>query len=310
MPMLIGMVVFTICLKYIFQTFKWSEIAYILRSAKLLWLLVAGSLSILLFWFFRSLRWLVLLKAVGVHVCFLNLYFCTAMSLTVSTLTPLQSGEILKIELLRRQNLMDRSTGYSSLLLERVLDVFVISIIAVVGAIYHMYFNLDQASFWVVLAGFITLIILVISLLLKIKARFVTTEWMKQMPLYAYDGRTVFIVMVITFCSWAMVAIGWQVCLFSISLHLALGEIIFMVASLSIINVLSFVPGAVGVFEVGVTAFLLHFGQNAALAQTGAIILRFQLLLIVVLGAIHYVLWKYWKTGGDLQCNRPQGRPD
>lgn len=306
--LLIGMVIFIICLKYIYKTFQWSEIAHILRNAKLLWLFVAGSCAILLFWFFRSLRWFVLLKVLGVQVGFLKLYFCTAMSLTVSILTPLQSGEILKIELLRRQGMMDRSLGYGSLLLERGLDVFAISIIAVVGIISHMYFDLDQVSFWVVLVGFMTLISLVISLLLKITTWFITIEWLKRSSLHAYDSRSIFIVMVLTFCSWIMVAVSWQFCLFSISIHLELGKTLFMVAALSIINVLSFIPGGLGIFEAGVTEFLLRFDQGAALSQTGAIILRLQMFLVVFLGAVHYALWKYWKMGNIEQQNRPLGR--
>ncbi len=306
LPILIGTAIFLVCINYIYETFQWSEIVYILRSAKLQWLFAAGSLSILLFWLLRSLRWHVLLKALGVRIGFVELYFCTALSLTVSTLTPLQSGEILKIELLKGRNVMERSPGYRSFLLEKTLDVFVIAMIAVVGAVCRLYFHLDQASFWTILLISITLISLAVLYLLRMPARFATAGWLRRM-LLIYDNRTLLIVTALTVCAWIIVAVGWQICLFSISLYLDLGKILFMVASLSIMNVLSFIPGALGVFEASTTQFLLHFGYGATVAQAGAIILRFQLLLVVALGTIHYIIWRYRKTRGGARRNRARG---
>ncbi len=295
LPILIAAVGFVLCAQYIFQTFQWSEIAFILRNAELAWLLVAGSLAIVLFWFLRSLRWWVLLDALGVRVGFPELYYCTVLSLTLSTVTPLQSGEILKIELLKKNGRMERSAGYGSFLLERALDTVAIAVIAAAGAAYRLYPDLDQASFWIVIAGLMALAVPALRFLWKIPMRFATAEVLKQLSLQTYSVGTILVVTVLTLCSWIAVAIGWQVCLLSISLSPGLEEILFMVAALSIINVLSFIPGGIGIFEAGAAALLLAFGQAEAMAQTGAIILRFQLLLVLALGALHYAVWEVRK---------------
>jgi len=290
LPILIATVVFVLCVRYVFRTFQWSEIVFILRNAELAWLLGAGSGAIVLFWLLRSLRWWVLLEALGVRIGFLELYYGTALSLTLSTVTPLQSGEILKIELLKKDGRMERSAGYGSFLLERALDVVAIVVITVAGAAYRLYLDLDQASFWIVIAGFMALAVLALRFFGKIPMRFATAEIWKQLSLQTYNVGTILVATVLTLCSWIAVAIGWQVCLLSISLSPGLEEILFMAAALSIINVLSFIPGGIGIFEAGAATFLLAFGEAEALAQTGAIILRFQLILVLALGALHYAV--------------------
>jgi len=291
LPILIAAAIFAVCTHYIVRTFQWPEIACILQNAKLAWLLVAGSGAIVLFWLLRSLRWRLLLRALRVRIGFPELYFCTALSLTLSTVTPLQSGEILKIEWVKRSGLMERARGYGSLLLERVLDAVAVSVIAAVGAAYQSYPDLGQASFWIVLVALMAVAVLAARFLWKFPMRYAATGVLKPLSLQTYGVGTILMAAALTLCSWVAIAIGWQVCLMSISLSLGLEETLFMVAALSIIHVLSFIPGGLGIFEAGAAAFLLSFGQAAALAQTGAIILRFQLLLVLVLGALHYVWW-------------------
>lgn len=309
-PVLIGIFFFIVCANYIVHTFQWAEIVTILLNANLIWLLVAGSFAIILFWIFRSLRWYVLLKASGVHVNFLDLYFCTSVSLTISTLTPLQSGEMLKIEFLRRYSLMDRSVGYSSFLLERIMDVSAVSLLALAGTLSRYYFGVDQASIWIVLIGLVIFLCLGIFVVTKINVRSKILDSFKQMLLSAHDGKTLSLLILLTFCSWVTVAFGWQVCLYSISIQISLEKMLFMAATLSIINVMSFIPGALGIFEVGTTEFLLSFGNSAALAQTGAVILRAQLLVIIVLGVIHLVLGKIFTSVRVVKSGTLNNRPD
>jgi len=54
------------------------------------------------FWLFRALRWFVLLEASGIHIAFSRLYLVGAISVALAILTPLQSGEALKVEFLKK----------------------------------------------------------------------------------------------------------------------------------------------------------------------------------------------------------------
>jgi len=55
-------------------------------------------------------------------------------------------------------------------------------------------------------------------------------------------------------------------------------------------NILSLVPGAVGVSEAGISLFLIHLGFPAPLAQAGAFILWFYAIMILAMGGCWVIL--------------------
>jgi uncharacterized membrane protein YbhN (UPF0104 family) len=293
-PALAAAALFIACAGYVGRTFRWGEIASILRGAEPAWLLAGGSLFILLFWLARSLRWQVLLGELGVRAGFWDLYFCTAIALSASTLTPFQSGEALKVEWLKRRSLSERLPGYGSFLLERLLDAVVLSCAAGVGAAYGAFGCLDRPSFWAALAG---AVLLSVRLLLALRSRFAGLGWVRRLSLDAYAPRAVWVAAALTLGSWMLIALSWQVSLRSISLPLGLSRNFFMTGAISILNALSHVPGSWGVFEAGTAGFLRAFGLGEAQAQAGALVLRIQLLVVLLLGGLHLALWRALKAG-------------
>ncbi len=63
-----------------------------------------------------------------------------------------------------------------------------------------------------------------------------------------------------------------------------------------LLAIISFVPGAVGVSEIGITAILTRMGIESSLAQTGAIALRGYALTLLVLSLFHWIILKLFST--------------
>src|SRR4051812_49009241 len=85
---------------YIAATFRWHEALAILARADAAWFFAGGGGAILVYWVVRALRWRLLLRGMGVQAPFVELYLSSSVALSLSVLTPLQSGEALKVELL------------------------------------------------------------------------------------------------------------------------------------------------------------------------------------------------------------------
>jgi uncharacterized membrane protein YbhN (UPF0104 family) len=60
---------------------------------------------------------------------------------------------------------------------------------------------------------------------------------------------------------------------------------------MALVGVLSPIPGALGVAEAGTAELLIRFGYHAALAQSGAVILRSYGAIAAVLGVLHLAAW-------------------
>jgi len=279
--------VLTASLWYLLATFQWLEIADTLRQVNVGWLGVAG-VSILMYWFVRTVRWHVLLRQLGVDISFIDLYLCTAVALGLAIVTPLQSGEVLKIELLKKYGKIERFSGYSSFFVERVTDLAVVFCLAIVSLLVSPDLGIDQ---WVA----VRLIVLVMA----VGAVATAVLWNVRLPGSAgrfqasvrdcvRNARTLVTVLLLTLAGWALVAVGWYACLSSIGCRVGYMNTVMIMSTMTPVHILSLIPGAVGIAEASCTLFLLHLGQSAPHAQAGSLMLRFYGIMILALAVPHW----------------------
>jgi len=77
---------------------------------------VAVIVTILSFWLLRTMRWFTLLKASGINVNFFTYILQDQSPLLLPSITPFLSGEVLKVELLKKQAIWKEFPGTASLL--------------------------------------------------------------------------------------------------------------------------------------------------------------------------------------------------
>ena len=274
-------------LAHVLTQFDWPGIAMALRRAAWLWLLGPGVLTILAYWWLRALRWSYLLKRLGVTIPLGELYWCTALSLSFAILTPMQSGEILKIELLKRRGALDRLPGYTSLLVERVADLMVITSLSLVAVLSGIIPVIPHYSPGALVAFFMILLGLSAGLLLLAPVRRTLRRMHHQLRICLPDARAFAVLLGLTVLGWLVIALGWQVAIRAVGIDLDPMKAVALTTSVTLINILSFVPGAIGVSEISAALLLgqWHIGDSAA--QAGAIMLRVYGLLIMVIGLLH-----------------------
>ena len=290
--MVFGLAVFVASVWYVGRTFQWRELGQVLKHVDLLCLIAGGGASIMAYWMLRTLRWFILLRRTDTHVPFLDLYLCTAVSLSFALFTPLQAGEIVKIELLKKYGLLQRAPGYGTFLVERALDLATLLTMACVSLLTVLNVLPNRAYAYgilgcVALAGLAGLLVLA---KLRLKGRL--QQLIESMRRCVGDIPTLLMIIVITCVSWASVAFSWQVFLVAGGIHLDFSKAVALMSLVALINIASLVPGGLGISEAGISQLLMHFGFASAVAQAGALILRSYSLVIIALGAGHLGIWK------------------
>ena len=277
---------------YVVFTFQWGPIVLALKEVNLIYLIGYGGSSIILYWMIRALRWHLLLKRTDTIVPFFDVYMCTAVSLSFSIFTPLQSGEMLKVELLRKYGMIQRLPGYGSFLVERALDLAIVLTIAGISLLTALNILPDRSYAFYLIAASISFGVIGIYALYKLRFTGRAQQLLDHMNQCISNVPKLVLVTFITCVSWASVAFSWYILLYCGSLPLDFLKTVALMSTVTLISILSLVPGGLGISEAGTSQVLIWLGFASTAAQTGSLLLRSYSIIAIVLGVAHLTLWK------------------
>ena len=287
-----SLLVFVASVWYIGRTFQWSELAQVLKNVDVAFLVVGGGASIVLYWALRTLRWHILLRGTDTHVPWLDLYLCTAVSLSFSLFTPLQSGEMVKVELLKKYGMIRRFPGYGSFLVERALDLVVLLSMACISLLTVVDILPNRTYAYAILGILFVASVAGLVVLTKVRLKGRPQQLLETMRQCVGDAPTLIAVTAISCVSWASVAFSWQVFLYAGGIHIDFAQAVALMSVVALISLASLIPGGIGVTEVGTSQMLIHFGFATPVAQAGSIVLRCYSLVAIGLGVGHLGIWK------------------
>lgn len=290
---IISGVILFLCTYYIIFHFQWPAVFQLLTQADLKWFLGGGIGTILLYWMIRTMRWFVLLKSSDIHIDFYRLYLVGAISMAFATITPLQSGEALKVELLKKVGVMDRIPGYGIFITERILDLIIVLLMALLSLLFGVSNFLDKGTMYAAVAVILICFTVFFVMIQHLPPDNTVGRFFQSFNQCVRSPRIMACAVLLTIVSWFLVVLGWYVSLRSIFISLTLLETAALTAITTLIGILSLIPGALGISEVSISSFLVYFKQDIPLAQTGALIIRFYGVMALILGFIH--LFLYWK---------------
>ena len=267
---------------YIAATFQWREALAILARADAAWFFAGGGAAILVYWALRALRWQLLLRGMGTQAPFADLYLSSSVALSLSVLTPLQSGEALKVELLRRQGHVQRLPGYSAFAIERVADLYVVAAIGAVSLI-----GVNPPSLVLAAVAFTAIPLAAFFALHRVRLGGRAGEFVGHLQEGVASAGALFSLLLLTAAGWLAVAFGWHAALRSIAIDLELRQTLALLSLITLATIASLIPGGLGIAEAGTAELLRRFGVDDALAQAGALALRGFSLLVIALGFAH-----------------------
>lgn len=279
-----------ICLLYVVSIFDWREIWKSLQKADTIRFFLGTVLNLLAYFYLRSVRWYLLLKSENLNVPFLKLYLYNSVSIGLSTITPFQSGEAVKVEFLRNYG-GKRLSGYTIFVLERLLDLLMVSGLAITGAFFGFDFGLPLYYFYLAAAAVIVLFLTGVGIIFLLpSARIIS---LKELLRGKWREKwTILAAMILTAAAWLVIVFGWKNALASVSVEIDFLPSVSLVALTTLLAIISFVPGAVGVSEISISTILIKMGVASSSAQTGAIAIRGYALVILILTLLHWIILK------------------
>ena len=239
----------------------------------------------------RTWRWLIVVRVSNPDIRFRDLYWISAVLLSLSIITPGQLGEALKIELLKRQGLLDRLPGLGSFALERLLDLVVIAGMGVVGLALddrfsHRFPWFYNAAIVLCAAGG-----LVFWLLWVAGPHRLPTGYLRRLR-HASGTPAVWGKMaLLTVAGWGVVAVAWQATLGAADIRLSVPETLWLISLVTVGTILSFIPGGAGVADLLTVEALMGINIDQVAAQTGALALRAYSIMILFIGLGHIFVW-------------------
>lgn len=263
-----------------------------IRDVDLTYLIAGGGASIMGYWMLRGLRWQILLRRTDTHVPLLDVYLCTSVALSFALFTPLQSGEMLKVELLKKYGLLQRMPGYGSFLVEKAFDLVILVAMACVSLLTVLDVLPSPSYAYGILGVMVIACIVGVIMLMKVQMKGRPQQLLETMRQCVGDVSTLLLLTLITSVSWASVAFSWQVFLYAGGIHVDFIKAVALMSIVALISILSLIPGGLGVSEAGTAQVLMHFGVTAAAAQAGSIVLRSYSVVAIALGLGHLGVWK------------------
>jgi len=285
--------IFLLCAYYIVHYFQWHVVLGLLADMDWKWMPLAVAATIIFFWVFRTVRWMVLLKASGVEVDFCRLYLIGSTAVALAMLTPLQSGEAFKVEFLKKTEALERIPGYGIFMTERILDLMVVVFIAGLSAVLGLSRHLNPAAVYGAAAFMLAGFWVFLSATKRLSPKNALGKFFQPFHQCVRSKKLLLTVVALTIAGWFFIVLGWYASFRSVSISVGFLETAATMAVTTLIGILSLIPWSLGVSEVGIASFLVYFRQSEPLAQTGALIIRIYGIVTLLLGVIHFLIWRF-----------------
>lgn len=249
--------------------------------------LMAAFTMIPVFWFFRTWRWGTLLHHYGVAVRFKTLFVGNAIAIGFANYTPAQLGEAIKVELVNRVQPIDKRVGYSVFILEKLIDLMLVVLVssvclAVVGS--------RVATPEIRSVAFIASTV-VIGLLIGLMVVPLPSFWRKHFNKILGPCGKRFVIAEVSLASlgaWLNMAVVWYLCLLSLDIEVEYIDVLLLMMLISLIAVVSVIPGGIGIREAGVAWFLVNLGVTESDAVSAALVIRLLSLVVLSLSVLIY----------------------
>ncbi len=228
-------------------------------------------------------RWAVVTNLALRGEAALRVFMYTSVSVAIGQVTPLQLGEALKIRFARSNGLPIRRSTVS-MIVERVVDLMVVFDLAGGGLLHRCGASLGWTGLAVLVPPAALLCLPV--LIDRLKGRFTP---LARLASFGGADRIIepsrlALLIILTAVKWVAAALSWQVALSCVGCWIGLADCLLTIATVSVVTMLSMVPGGLGVQELSVAAMLTALGNPPDIAQAGSIAVRMVLPVMVLLG--------------------------
>lgn len=232
----------------------------------------------------RTFRWIAFLRSCGIHITLKDAYFIVVPSIALALFTPAQTGDLLKIEFLKRSHKIPRRESFATVFVEKAMDfalIFVVFLFAI------GYYSLKTFSFnygIIVFALFIAAsIVLVLLHWMWKKKRKIMVPIIANIKRLLQDHTMLLYTLFLTVLYWTLVCLNWIYVAKVVGISIGFFQMLGVLSIATMLGLISLIPGGLGVMDYG-TVLLLHTFMNIQADQGTVFVLSYRLYTVVTYG--------------------------
>ena len=254
------------------------DIADTLRTASPV-LIVLAIPVYLISWPLRGIRYQQILAQLGQQERLDFLVGCISLSQSANVILPARIGDVVRAYLLKKMKNIPLTTGFSSLAVERIFDILAITIIGGFAVLGLQGMLLDR---WIIdvitIAGLAIVAVfglLVLFLKLRTKIGGVAARFIREIAVVSTKPRAFAIVFTGSLLVWLFDILTCFVVLsaFSGTTSLSMIPIVFLAIAVgNLTKIVPITPGAIGTYELALTAIFSLGGIDPAIGFAAAVL--------------------------------------
>ncbi|MBN1645269.1 flippase-like domain-containing protein [Candidatus Woesearchaeota archaeon] len=248
-------------------------------------------LIILMIFIVRTWRWQLFLKSINVCLKFIPTLLLVAPSMAFALFSPAQSGDLIKIEFLKKKFGVPRKESFSTVAMEKILDLGFLFTFFVIG-ISHISIAFLKIDIMYILAFIIISILLGISLiwLLRNRSNLIRITLM-NFKLIFKSPVNFLLGIFMTILYWGFLAWAWLLVAKILNIPLTFVFTIEILSILSVIGLITLIPGGLGVVEISAIIILSNIlNINSNIAAVYSIFMRLYTVFIAIIGYLPFLL--------------------
>ena len=295
--LLFGLVLLFACLR----NTNWAEIEHSIIHAKLAWI----AFAVLLYWlelWLRIARWRTLLSHVTPRVDNKLVGIAFLSGCAANNVLPARLGEVFRADTLGRLSKISRFTAFGSIILERLLDMFVIVGMAAGGIL--MFTNapaiLDQIRQILLLIGAVLLAIVVVILLMTRKSSVFLPAPLQQFSvrfqhlltgLHLIGDPSIYIKLILSSAAiWLLNSVAVWSILMALGVNLSIRQVLLLMGLIGISAAIPAAPAGIGTLQYAfyITFILVGLPTAVGIAASGIVQLALLGSATLAGGGVYY----------------------
>ncbi len=233
----------------------------------------------------RTWRWQLLLRSINVRLRFIPTFLLVAPAISFSLFSPAQSGDLIKIEFLKKKFGVSRKESFSTVIMEKILDLLFIFIFFLIGishiSVSFLKINVAHIALFVIIAlsaGALS-IWLMRNKILLIKITLTNFKLMVK------NFANFILSAVLTITYWLLLTEAWFLVAKILGISITFVFMLELLSILSLISIITLIPSGLGVVEISTILILsniLNIDPNVAAVYS--IFMRLYSVFIAVFG--------------------------
>jgi hypothetical protein len=254
----------------------WADIMDTLRTASPA-LIVLSILIYLISWPLRGIRYQQILAQIGVREDLNFLVGCIALSQSANVFLPARMGDVIRAYLLKKMKNIPLTTGFSSLVVERMFDILAITMIGSFAVLGLRGMLLDpRITNTLTITGLAIVAVfglLVLFLKLRTTIGGVIDRFIREIAIVSTNPRAFAVVFAGSLLVWLVDTLTCFVVLnaFSENISRSMIPLVFLAIAVgNLTKIFQITPGAIGTYEGALTIIFSLGGINPAIGLVAA----------------------------------------